>query len=71
MTAAVLFLGKDEEVKASFKDLSKLFEDEQRLVIAIAFATNQRMDKRTEEIEKTGKQTLEAAKRIEISVDAI
>ncbi|KAH0559932.1 hypothetical protein GP486_003547 [Trichoglossum hirsutum] len=69
--AAVLFLGKDEEIKASFEDLAKLFEDEQRLVSAITFATNQRMDKRIEEIEKTGKQMLEAAKRAEIGVDAI
>jgi hypothetical protein len=62
--AAVLFLGKDEEIKASFDDLAKLFEDEERLVIAITFATNQRMDKRIEEIEK-------AAERIEVGVDAI
>jgi hypothetical protein len=69
--AAVVFLGKDEEIKASFEDLAKLFEDEQRLVIAITFATNQRMDKRIEEVEKTGKQTLEAVKRADIGVDAI
>jgi hypothetical protein len=69
--AAVLFLGKDEEIKASFEDLAKLFEDDQRLVLAITFATNQRMDKRIENIEKTGKQIFEAAKRIEIGVDAI
>src|SRR5204863_4760229 len=69
--AAVLFLGKDEEIKASFEDLAKLFEDEHRLVSAITFTMNQRMDKRIEEIETTGKQTLEAAKRAEIGVDAI
>jgi hypothetical protein len=69
--AAVLFLGKDDEIKTSFEDLAKLFEDEQRLVSAITFATNQRMDRRIEEIEKTGKQTLEAAKRAETGVDAI
>jgi DNA replication protein DnaC len=69
--AAVLFLGKDEGIKASFEKLAKLLEDEQRLVSAIAFATNQRMDKRIEEIEQTGKQTLKAAKNAEIGVDAI
>jgi hypothetical protein len=69
--AAVLFLGGDGEIKASFENLKNLFEDEQRLVIAITFATNQRMDKRIEEIEKTGKQMLEAAKKIEIGVDEI
>ena len=68
---AVLFLGKDEGIKASFEKLAKLLEDEQRLVSAIAFATNQRMDKRIEEIEQTGKQTLKAAKNAEIGVDAI
>jgi hypothetical protein len=68
--AAVLFLGKDEEVKASFEDLAKLFEDEQRLVSAITFATNQTMNKRIEEIEKTGKQMLEAVQRAEIGVNA-
>jgi hypothetical protein len=61
----------DKKIKASFGDLAKLFEDEQRLVSAITFATNQRMDERIEEIEMTGKQTLEAAKRAEIGVDAI
>jgi len=68
---AVVFLGKDEQIKASFDKLSKLLESEQRLVSAIAFATNQRMDKRIEEIEQTGKDTLEAAKKAEIGVDEI
>jgi Cdc6-like AAA superfamily ATPase len=63
--AAVLFLGRDEEIKASFEDLTKLFESEQRLVIAITFATNQRMEKRIEEMEKIGKQTVEAVNRAE------
>lgn len=67
--AAVIFLGKDEEIKASFDKLAKLFDDEQRLVTAITFATNQRMDKRVEEIEKIGKDTLGAAKRIEGGVE--
>jgi hypothetical protein len=63
--AAVLFLGTDGEIKASFEKLAKLFEDEQRLVSAIILTTNQRMDKRIEEIEKIGKQTFEAVKRAE------
>jgi hypothetical protein len=62
---AVLFLGKDEEIKASFEKLAKLFEDEQRLVSAIILTTNQRMDKRIEEIEKIGKHTFEAVKGAE------
>jgi hypothetical protein len=63
--AAVLFLGKDEEIKASFDKLAKLFDDEQRLVSAIIFATNQRMDKRIEGIEKIGKKTLEGVNVIQ------
>ncbi|KAH0563336.1 hypothetical protein GP486_002098 [Trichoglossum hirsutum] len=69
--AAVLFLGKDEEIKASFGKLAKLLEDEHRLVDAITFATNQRMDRRIEEIEQIGKQTLDAVKSAEVGVDAI
>jgi fungal STAND N-terminal Goodbye domain len=61
--AAVVFLGKDEEIKASFDKLAKLLEDEQRLVIAITYATNQRMDKRIEELQETVKKTFEAVKQ--------
>jgi Cdc6-like AAA superfamily ATPase len=67
----VVFLGRDEKIKASFDKLAKLFEDEHRLVSAITFATNQRMDKRIEEIEKTAEEILRAAKRAEIGVNAI
>lgn len=69
--AAVLFLGKDEQIKAAFEKLSKLLEDEHRLVSAIAFATNQRMDNRIKEIQQMGRDTLEAAKKAEMGVDAI
>jgi hypothetical protein len=69
--AAALFLGKDEKINALFQKLAKLFDDEQRLITAIAFVTNQRMDKRIEEIEKAGNQTLEGMKRAEIGLDAI
>jgi len=58
--SAVLFLGKDEKIKSSFDELAKLFDDEQRLVIAITFAMNRSMDKRIEEISSMGKETLEA-----------
>jgi hypothetical protein len=63
--AAVVFLGKDEEIKVSFDKLANLFENEHRLVSAITLATNQRMDKRIEEIEKVAKETLEAANIIQ------
>jgi hypothetical protein len=48
--AAVLFLGKDEEIQASFEKLARLFESEQRLVIAISYATNQKIDRKTDVI---------------------
>ena len=57
--SAVIFLGKDEKIKSSFDELAKLFDDEQRLVIAITFAMNRSMDKRIEEISSMGKETLE------------
>ncbi|KAJ6057041.1 ankyrin repeat-containing protein [Penicillium canescens] len=69
--AAALFLGADEVTKASFDRLAKLFEDEQRLISAITFATNQRMDKRIEEIDQAVRQTHRAATNAEIGVDAI
>lgn len=71
MYAAVVFLGKDEKVKASFDKLTKLFENEHRLASAITFATNQRMDKRIEEIEKAAEEMLRVAKMAEIGVNAI
>jgi hypothetical protein len=69
--AAVLFLGKDEKIKASFEKLAKLVDDEQRLIVAITFAINQRMDTRIEEIGKAGNQTLEGVKRAEMGLDVI
>lgn len=54
---AIVFLGKDGEIKASFEKLRTLFEEEQQLVTAIDFATNQRVDLRTQEIQETGNQT--------------
>lgn len=63
--AAVLFLGQDEQVKASFSKLAQLFEHEDRLVSAISYAMNQRIEKKTDEIDKTTKQTLEAAEEVQ------
>jgi hypothetical protein len=62
---AVLFLGQDEDVKASFSKLSKLFDDEDRLVSAISYATGQRIEKKTDEIDKTTKQTLKATEGVQ------
>ena len=41
---AVLSLGEDKQVKASFNHLAKLFDDEERLVLALSYAINQRID---------------------------
>ena len=54
---AIVFLGKDGEIKASFEKLRTLFEEEQQLVTAINFAANQRVDLRAQEIQETGNQT--------------
>jgi fungal STAND N-terminal Goodbye domain/NACHT domain len=61
--AAVVFLGKDEKIKASFDRILKLLGDEQSLVIALTFVTNQRMDLRIAEIENITKDTLVVLQR--------
>jgi hypothetical protein len=63
--AAVLFLGGDERVKAAFDKLSGLFAGEQSLVVAITYATNQKMDKRIEEIGVMSEAILNAAGKAE------
>lgn len=69
--AAVLFLGRDEEVNTSFSKLAKLFDDEQKLVQAITYATNQKIDKMTEEIDKTAKKTLKTAEHMDAKLDGL
>lgn len=63
--AAVLFLGGDERVKAAFDKLAGLFEGEQALIIAITYATNQKMDKRIDEIAEVSEAILDSTNRIE------
>jgi hypothetical protein len=58
-------------VKESFSKLAKLFDDEQRLVQAITYATNQKIDKKTDEIDKTTKKTLEAAVSMDTKLDDV
>ncbi|KAJ4301622.1 hypothetical protein N0V90_003715 [Kalmusia sp. IMI 367209] len=67
--AAVLFLGQDDEVKASFDRLGKLFEDEHALVHAISYATTQRIEQKTDDIGNTTKQTLDATEDIQKKLD--
>jgi hypothetical protein len=62
--AAVVFLGKDQGIKAAFDRLAKLFDDEQRLIIAISYATNQKMDKKVDVL-------LDSADRMEKSLDSV
>lgn len=49
--AALLFLGRDEETKAAFDQLSLLFEEEARLVGAINLATTQNVAQKVEVID--------------------
>ena len=67
--AAVLFLGRDERVKASFDYLAKLFDDEQRLVLAISYATNQRIDKKTDKIDMNAERTREVSEQVDKKLD--
>jgi fungal STAND N-terminal Goodbye domain/NACHT domain len=60
---AVIFLGTDKEISSSFEKLKELFINENQLLNAIVFATNQRMDKRIDEIQKTTKQLYETTKK--------
>lgn len=49
--AVAVFLGKDDEIRSSFSKLTNLFDDEQRLVIAISYLTNQRIYEKTEKMD--------------------
>jgi fungal STAND N-terminal Goodbye domain len=68
---AVLFLGKDEQVKTSFDRLSKLMDDEQRLILAISYATNQRIDRKTDKIDINTERTAELSERMEKKLDEV
>ena len=68
---AVLFLGKDEKVKASFDRLSKLVDDEERLVVAISYATNQRIDRKTDKIDRDTEQMRERLDQVAFSIQGM
>jgi hypothetical protein len=67
--AALVFVGKDEVIKASFESLECLFEEEQRLVTAITYTTTQRMAKRVEVLQETGDELLATSKSVDAKVD--
>lgn len=67
--AAVLFLGKDEKVKQSFDRLASLFDDEQKLVLAISYATNQRIDEKTDKIETNTVRVLAFSEQVDKKLD--
>jgi hypothetical protein len=69
--AVVLFLGKDEKVKDSFDRLSNLFDDEQRLVIAISYATSQRIEMTTDMIETSTERVKEVSEQIDKKLDVV
>jgi hypothetical protein len=58
----VTLLGKDDKVQGLLKNLESLFVEEERLVVAITYATNQR-------VEKTTTQSLEQTKEITSKLD--
>ena len=69
--AATLFLGKDEKVQASFQQLQELFEGEELLVLAIVYATNQRIEKAVGVIDDTTKKTLQKAEVLETKLNTV
>ena len=56
-------------MKESFDRLSTLLDGDERLVRAINYATNQRIDRRTERIEKTTEETGKDVKHIATSLN--
>jgi hypothetical protein len=58
----VTLLGKDDKIRGLLKKLETLFVEEERLVIAITYATNQR-------VEKTTNESLENTKDITVKLD--
>ena len=66
---ASTFLKQDDQVKDLFDRLETLFEGEERLVRAISYATSQRLDKRTERIERTTDETSHDIKEISTSLN--
>lgn len=68
---AVLFLGGDERVKGAFVKLQELFEGEQALVQAIIYTTNQRMDKRIDEISELSRALLDAANKAQADTNRL
>lgn len=69
--AVVLFLGKDEKVKASFDQLAKLFDDEQRLVLAISYATTQRIEMKTDKIEMSTSRVEVISEQMDKKLDVV
>ena len=66
---AATFLKQDDQVKELFDRLATLFEGEERLVQAISYATSQRIDKRTQRIERTVEGTSSDIKEISASLN--
>jgi hypothetical protein len=69
--AVALFLGKDGEIKRCFSKLTSLFDDEERLVLAISYMTSQKIERKNEEINRTTKETLEYSVRMDSKLDGI
>jgi hypothetical protein len=65
---AVLFLGQDEKVKESFDRLSRLIDDEGRLVFAILYANTQRIVQNTEESTKVSHRIESKLEKVACSV---
>jgi hypothetical protein len=69
--AVVLFVGKDEKAKELFDRLEKLFDDEQRLVLAVSYATSQRIDTKTDRIEINTEQVREVSEQTDKKLEQV
>jgi hypothetical protein len=65
----LMFVGKKEVMKTSFVSLEGLFEEEQRLVTAITYVTNQRVDRKVDEVQQTSGELLIASKKVDAKVE--
>lgn len=59
-----VFRGEDRVIKDSFDKLAGLFDNEERVVLAINFATGQRMEQRTTAIQESVEKTLSLVQKI-------
>jgi hypothetical protein len=59
----LLMLGEDDKVKPLLQKLERILDNEQRMVSAMAYSTNLRVETKTDELGKTIKETLDEVQK--------